>query len=409
MIRSSTCLIAGLAAAFLSLACSGNSKLSLRHKESGLNTAFRYAGMAYPDYVAQMRRVILDTRQDLTPEQKDKILEWNSPFILEPDPASCPRPTAGRHRNGILLIHGLTDSPFHMRDLGEYFRRKCFLVYGLLLPGHGTVPGDLLEVTYEEWVKATAYGIEALKQRVERYFIGGFSTGGTLAVHAVVTGQRPAGLVLLAPALGLKDAGAFLAGAMDGIGRIDEGQRWLNIAADADPAKYESFPMNAGYQIWRLTKDLKETRGNRPLAVPVFAAFSADDMTVDSNVTLEVLRSAAPRNSRVLIYGQGGDNRGDERFVLLPAARPEEQILDFAHLSLTNSPANPHYGRNGDYRNCMHYLKKPESWERCKREPVPAGEITEENLGKGVLRRLTYNPDFPNLLANLDAFLAKLE
>jgi hypothetical protein len=77
-------------------------------------------------------------------------------------------------------------------------------------------------------------------------------------------------------------------------------------------------------------------------------------------------------------------------------------------LSLTNAPGNLHYGRYGDYRNCLHYLKDDASWRACKQGKGPAGEKTAENVAKGVMRRLTYNPDFGRMTQEMDAFLARI-
>jgi hypothetical protein len=138
---------------------------------------------------------------------------------------------------------------------------------------------------------------------------------------------------------------------------------------------------------------------------PIFIALSQDDMTVDSLATVEFFRAQANPLSRMLVYSRAPADWGDSRIVSRPSAYPAEHILNFAHLSLTNAPENPHYGRQGDYRNCLHYLKDPASWKICKQDAVPLGELNEDLLAQGVLRRLTYNPDFAPMLRQLDAFL----
>jgi len=400
MTHKAGCLVLGVVLTGLIAACSNNN-LPVRYKESGLNSGFRYSGMAYPEYVAHMRRVISQARRDLTPENRDQVVDWNSPYIMEPDPAKCPAAKGNRIRSGILLIHGLTDSPFEMRDLGKHFQEQCFLVYGLLLPGHGTVPGDLLSVTYEDWAKATQYGLAALRPRVEKLYAGGFSTGGALLVQAALTGEKLDGLFLFAPALGLHSSVAFIAPVASGV------QSWVDIAPDEDPTKYESFATNAAAQIWQLVHDLSFRLNRDPLPVPVFLAVSEDDQTIDPATAIAFFSRVTDARSRAVIYGKGGKPQ-DLRFIPTVAARPAEQILDMAHLSLTIAPENPHYGKNGDYRNCLHYLKDESKWKACKQGRGPAGEITKNNLNRGVMRRLTYNPDYVHMVQEMDAFLARL-
>ena len=56
-------------------------------------------------------------------------------FVLEPD---------GAPRGGVLLLHGLTDSPYSLRSLGTVLVADGWRVVGLRLPGHGTAPSGLL-------------------------------------------------------------------------------------------------------------------------------------------------------------------------------------------------------------------------------------------------------------------------
>src|SRR3990167_5170318 len=80
-------------------------------------------GLPFSDYIQKIRHIIAHARQDL--DQRAKwIIEANSPFELRPDN----KPT-----RGALLIHGLLDSPFIMRDIAERFRDQGYLVRSILL------------------------------------------------------------------------------------------------------------------------------------------------------------------------------------------------------------------------------------------------------------------------------------
>ena len=67
----------------------------------------------------------------------------NASFVYDPGKKNT--------RGVILLLHGLSDSPYHMRALGQIFKEEGFYVLGLRLPGHGTLPSGLLNVTWQEW------------------------------------------------------------------------------------------------------------------------------------------------------------------------------------------------------------------------------------------------------------------
>ena len=70
-------------------------------------------------------------------------------------------------RGGVLLVHGLTDSPYHLKAIGEIFSENGFYVIGLRLPGHGPVPGGLLNVTWEDWYSAVKFGARMVLGKIE--------------------------------------------------------------------------------------------------------------------------------------------------------------------------------------------------------------------------------------------------
>ena len=100
---------------------------------------------------------------------------WNRTFELVPE----------NIKGGALLLHGLTDSPYSLRRIGELLYARGFYVLGLRLPGHGTVPGALTQVCWEDWVAASRIGARHVRERIgtERpLVIAGYSNGGGLAV-----------------------------------------------------------------------------------------------------------------------------------------------------------------------------------------------------------------------------------
>src|SRR5438552_16089884 len=103
------------------------------------------------------------------------------------------------------MVHGLFDCPFVMRDVGEHLQKQNLLVRSHLLPGHGTVPGALLNVSYQDWINAANYAITNLSKDVEKIFLVGFSTGASLMLYHALqqSNKNIAGLILLAPAIQL--------------------------------------------------------------------------------------------------------------------------------------------------------------------------------------------------------------
>ena len=181
--------------------------LEARHQPSGLNTLFNGDQLAFAEYVEHSRAMIAKTHVGVNGPESKRIIDGNAPFELKP-PASCPAGNQKAYRRGVLLTHGLTDSPYFMRGLAAFFQENCFRVMAILLPGHGTRPGDLLDVSWQEWAKAEAYGTDQLAAEVDEVYLAGFSTGGALSVYQSLRDKRVRGLFLFSPALKVTSLGA---------------------------------------------------------------------------------------------------------------------------------------------------------------------------------------------------------
>src|SRR5213075_133901 len=85
-----------------------------------------------------------------------------------------------------LLIHGLTDSPYSMKALAESLHAKGFEVTVLRVPGHGTLPSMMTKMTVRDWTVAVRIAARDVASRTppnQLFYIGGYSTGGTLALE----------------------------------------------------------------------------------------------------------------------------------------------------------------------------------------------------------------------------------
>ena len=80
---------------------------------------------------------------------------WNRSFEL---PVDTPL-------GGVLLLHGMSDSPYSLRALGETLNRYNYWVIGLRMPGHGTAPSGLTSITWEEMALVVKLGTQHLAQR----------------------------------------------------------------------------------------------------------------------------------------------------------------------------------------------------------------------------------------------------
>ena len=92
--------------------------------------------------------------------------------------------------HGVLLIHGFTGSPAHMRLIGEGLREKGFAVRGILLPGHGDTPYALGITTWQDWLLACRQAAREMRETYRYFTVAGLSMGGCLAL--MIAGQMGA-------------------------------------------------------------------------------------------------------------------------------------------------------------------------------------------------------------------------
>jgi carboxylesterase len=104
----------------------------------------------------------------------------------------------GNNGKAVLLIHGWTSTPYEVRRLGTYLNENDYTVYGPQLRGHGTVPKDLENVRWEDWIADIAKVYEELKQTHDKVFVGGTSIGANLSVILAKNKADIAGVILMA-------------------------------------------------------------------------------------------------------------------------------------------------------------------------------------------------------------------
>jgi len=249
---------------------------------------------------------------------------WNRTFELVPE----------RIRGGALLLHGLTDSPYSLRRIGEILHARGFYVLGLRLPAHGTVPGALTTVRWEDWVAASRIGARHVRHRIGPglpFVIAGYSNGGALAVKYTLDAMSDPGLpppdrlVLFSPEIGITPfASISNADRILSFLPYFKKFKWLSIEPEYDPYKYNSFPKNAGQQAYEITAALQDQVENRSKAgrlvgfPPVLTFLSWIDATVETSETIHRFYDRLENVSSELVVFDV--NRFDQLAPFLPSA-----------------------------------------------------------------------------------------
>lgn len=234
--------------------------------------------------------------------------DWNRSFTLVPD---------GTPVGAVVLLHGLTDSPYSSRHIAQEYRRRGYVAVGLRLPGHGTVPGGLTKVAWEDWSEATRLAVREARRlagpRVPLHIVG-YSNGGALALKYALDAlddpalPRPDRLVLLSPMIGVT-AFARFAGVVGwpAVFPSFASAAWLDVVPEFNPFKYNSFPVNAARQSSLLTEALQAQIARLADAnrlgglAPTLTFQSVVDATVSARAVVSAFYQRLPDNGSELV------------------------------------------------------------------------------------------------------------
>jgi alpha-beta hydrolase superfamily lysophospholipase len=317
-----------------------------------------------------------------TADPRNNEPDWNRSFEL----------TSEVPVGGVLLLHGMSDSPYSMRALAEKLAQQGYWVIGQRMPGHGTAPSGLKHIRARDMIAAVRLAMEHLASKLgdKPIHMVGYSTGAALALDFAIEAMEgnaaptPASLVLISPAIRVHPA-AGLASFKDGLSAVPGLGRlaWLQILPEFDPYKYNSFATNAGDVVHRLTRSVDRRVAARARlkpgpALPPILVFKS---TVDSTVTTEavidgLLALLTPHRHELVLFDI---NRSAAKAMLLvsdPGPLTNrllaDETLPFAVTFITNE--------NEKTTAVVARHKAPFSAEPSKSEPLgvawPAGVVS---------------------------------
>ena len=258
------------------------------------------------------------------PEDRSRINRYHKGSMADPDQSSPNwnrtfELTTDSPRAGVLLLHGLSDSPYSMRSIGSRLHKAGAWVVGLRVPGHGTAPSGLVDIKWEDMAAAVRLAMHHLQDKTgsQPLYIVGYSNGGALAVHYALetlddkTLPSVDRMVLLSPEIGVIPLAALAIwqarlGHLLGLQKLE----WTDILPEYEPYKYGSFAVNGGDLSHRLTAE-NRTRLTDPKITeklkqfpPVLAFQSAVDKTVSMKAVVEVLfRQLPPGGHELMLFG----------------------------------------------------------------------------------------------------------
>ena len=177
----------------------------------------------------------------------------------------------------VLCLHGMGGTGATMWPIVAACIDAGFTTLAPTLPGHGTDPVDLVDVTWAEWLDAA--------RAWEADVVVGQSMGACLALQLAAE-QRCRAVVCINPLAADPDA-------LDGLGwRRDRGHAWVDVAASTvDEISYGRLPIGALITMTEGIAAIDLSAVNQPVLVVT----SINDDVVD------------PASSDVIAAALGGD------------------------------------------------------------------------------------------------------
>lgn len=353
----------------------------------------------FSDYAAAVTDEVRRYRMPFDPEQADTEIAQVSPVELGLSD-HCEDQPAGI----AILVHGLSDTAYSLRDIGHVLSDVCFKSRVVLLPGHGTRSGDLLTTRFAHWQTTLHYLIDQAAAESDTVILVGFSLGGVLTLDAALQRQDAVdGVIGISPAYHLSTS--RLARWTPWIAPVI---RWIDRGVADDPMRYEAMPTRGVAETWRAMQHLNgslERYG--PVTMPWLLTQSMDDAVIvpDDNETLWRSQAAHP-DSRLIRFVSDQSYEDEERTLTLPGNSEADRVIALTHLAIHQSPDNPHYGINGRYRNCGGNMsRESEGVSACETsDEIWYGLWSTEPVPGRAMAYSTFNPAFDQLAREIQTF-----
>ena len=238
------------------------------------------------------KSVIFSDPYELYKKDKDIL---DKPFYFE-----------GNNGKAVLLVHGWTTTPYELRRLGVYLNEKGYTVDAPMLLGHGTFPGELENLKWEDWFRGVENSYAQLKKDFSEVYVAGTSMGSSLAVLLAAKNKDVSGVVLMATPYELRSRkimevlGSFL---------LKLGKKYYSKSY---PLKfrfspmfitrmisYQSFPIKNVLEIFRLSDEVKKVASN--VCQPALVIQSSQDHVVTKRSVEKLYRKLGSKNKKKII------------------------------------------------------------------------------------------------------------
>jgi len=242
----------------------------------------------------------------------------------------------GEH--AVLLIHGLTGSPFELKPLARRLHKNGFTVKGPCLAGHGRTLEDLTATTWYDWYETVHDTFKELKTHYKTVSVSGLCMGALLALYlAHEEGHKVSSIATLSTTLfydgwslpwykfllpvsylpPIKYFYSYEERSPYGV-KDERMRKRIEISLKESSIAYASFPAQSMHELFKLVKSVKKTIQRVEVPTLILHAMQDDVASiknanyVESNVGSSVIR-------KILL---------DDTYHMLPLDNQKERVAE---------------------------------------------------------------------------------
>jgi len=228
---------------------------------------------------------------------------------------------------GLVFSHGYIATPEEIRTLAEYLFQRGINVYVPRLRGHGTDPEALKHVSAKDWETDFERAFTAMRQVCSKVFIGGFSTGGLLALLYAAK-YKVDGVIAVNSALKLHDLRvSYVVPTLHFFNEMisylnAKGiKEWIdNTHTEQPKVNYLKHPLSSVAQLEKVMSKVKQTVKN--VTAPILIIQGDNDPTVRAKSAQHIYDYVSSKDKELLFLPRDkhsilADKKHDEVFEVI--------------------------------------------------------------------------------------------
>ncbi|MBL7544258.1 MAG: alpha/beta hydrolase [Bdellovibrionaceae bacterium] len=280
--------------------------------------SFSLSLLATEDSIDQFRQCVNCTVDDLDRFFNQTDTPYESFRLLHSENSKGP----------VLLVHGLSHSPYYMKDLANMYYQQGYDVYVPLLKGHGNAYEALETIHHSEWHSQIESIFEQLSQRYsDKISLGGFSNGALLSTVSTLSEysrDKISSLLLISPAFKLPLSVRLKLKTVVGFEKLVAVAKWSVLKSSFEklrrlkvvsgmsegtrgPVRYNDTPLNGVLQVNKGAALMAERSKNRAIRIPTVMVLSSGDTLISNRYAVDTFNKLFAGEKHLIWLQSPGD------------------------------------------------------------------------------------------------------